>query len=79
VSCFVLVHTVEQELCGFTALCRDLLCYSVTEWLCYSVTVTVLLHSAEILCYSVTECVTALCRDLLCYSVTEWMCYSVTG
>jgi hypothetical protein len=41
-------------------------------------TVTVLVHSAELLCYSVTECVTALCRELLSYSVTEWLCYSVT-
>ena len=77
-SCFVFVHPIEQELLGFTALCRELLCYSVTEWLCYGVTVTVLLNSAKILCYSVTECVTALCRELLCYSVTDWLCYSVT-
>ena len=40
--------------------------------------VTVLLHSAEMLCYSVIECVTVLCRDLLCSSVNEWLCYSVT-
>jgi hypothetical protein len=46
-----------------TALCRELLCYSVTELLCYIVTVTVLIHSAELLCYSATK--------LLCYSVTE--------
>jgi hypothetical protein len=46
-----------------------------------------LLHSAELMCYSVTELqcysitkvtVTALCRELLCYSVTECLCSSVT-
>jgi hypothetical protein len=51
--------------------------YFVIVLLSGCVTVTVLLHSAEILCYSVIECVTALCRKLLCYSVTEWPCYSV--
>ena len=37
--CLVLCFTtVEQELHCFTALCRELLCYSVAEWLCYIVT-----------------------------------------
>lgn len=53
----------------------ELLCYSVIEWLCYSV--TVLLHCAESYyvtvllsgCYSVTE--------RLCYCIVQSYCYSV--
>jgi hypothetical protein len=42
--------------------------YSGTEWLCYSVILTVVLHSAEIMCYSVIvllHCVESYCVIVL--------------